>query len=365
MTHPSSPLGNLRFEVVSQTGGQAIVRVQGQTYRFKISEGTGTGWEDVTSLTDWTILAKHVTELFLAHLDTSSIDKGELIVQETAARTLSFVSAYAKSGSREQEIQGERDFHSLPIMQQRAVERKLGEIANDFAAIRPLSSAPLSHLESDSRRPIPTNIRGTDINHSGRCLDASLAYQMLKKAGKKDLLKGNKVTVYEVAEALRETVAQKIRNDKSLDRNMLFMQQLRNSLQNIPIDDFPKKSTYQKIQAIARQDAPLSPKQKEILRRAYASYITTRTSSGIMEKYLDAAFLAALPLIEVTPSLHARFPQGFRCAVIQNNRLLAKYPEDAPLSLKGWLFVNYQGENHYDAIDIEQNREKLQEIIDR
>ena len=218
------------------------------------------------------------------------------------------------------------------------------------------------------------------IDATGRCLDKSLAYQILKK---QNSIEPMQIELTNLANELRTKAADKIENDNELDQDPVFLSSLRSSILNIPA--FSNESRYATPDGQALKEGSktivtthllnnnpsefdtiktilsindvrtYTPGQKRKLRKLYSDYIT----HGSKDNYLDSAFLYVLPKIKDISS----FPNGLKCALFNGNNL-HQYPEHIELTPGDWLYVVYNGVNHYDAVDMSvEGRTVVSQII--
>jgi hypothetical protein len=236
------------------------------------------------------------------------------------------------------------------------------------------TSTNLATLEKREQKrklpPItPATVLVEDIDDSGRCLDFSLAYLMLKKAGKNDLMKAqsNHQQVIDLANQLRNDVAQKMLGTAELDQDLEFIHYLAVSIDSIPetqLNDRMKKIL--KEQHYADTSTPemrmRANNARKEMREFYARYITQVDQSNKMTNHLGAAFLYVLPKIDVPQSVASTFTEGLCFAVVQGDRIIAKYPMNAELK-EDWPFINYNGVNHYTAVNMSYAANRIKEMI--
>jgi hypothetical protein len=360
---------------------EAIINVNGQTYRFTIQKGLGDQWTDVTDLRDWKQFTSQVTDLFLSQLNRNKIDFGELVLKgdfsdiETAEnlpeKKVSFVTAKVRADGQEYAYDA-RQIKNLQPQQKAAIKNRLNNIGREFANIRkissqpiipPAGSAPLAAQHNpapSSLRVIPASVRTVEIDASGQCLDSSLAYQMLSKENHGPFdLNGDRALLQQRADGLRTSVAQFMHDHPELDADSEFVGNLAASIQNIPL--LPPQ-----IQAILRnrlheatisstEDMRRTAEQNRIhLREFYANYITARDTSGKMCNYLDSAFLDILSRIPLSSELQPHYQphHQLRFAIVQGNSIKSKYPPSSELNENNCLFINYNGVDHYQAVDM-------------
>lgn len=175
----------------------------------------------------------------------------------------------------------------------------------------------------------PTGIKVINVDATGQCLDKSVAYQILKKSNHA-LTQTN---IDKFATQLREKAAVKMKEDIVLSDEM-FIAQLDYSISAIPGE---KPDDIKEI--LNTKDYTLENKRK--LANFYSEYITKKNEFGEMKNYLDSAFLYVLPLIIVHD----------KCAVVQRGKIEAKYPTNAALNFNDWIFIEYNGTNHYYAVN--------------
>lgn len=349
-------------------GKEAIIRFNGQDYRFTVSlNSKASGWRDIThsSQKDWTQIATDVTALLVENAGKGSIDDGQLILAgsfsdiEKPAPILNPKRITLVSAAVDGTDLGLNNLSGFPLPQKQKIEQRFNCIRNDFVSIKSISSSSVQSNLPLTSSFIANHTR--EIDASGRCADASLAYQILKRAGYANLLndpnkkKEDKDLIFTIASYLRISVAAKITEDAGLDQDFDFIDKhLIKSIKDIPTQ---KPNNI----ALILQKQPRSREDIETLRKYYASYIL----SANMLNYLDSAFLYILPKIEVHQNLKPYFPYGFRCVVIQENGITALYPENAELELDDWLYIYYNGINHYLAVKTDEaaTRTHLEQML--
>lgn len=236
------------------------------------------------------------------------------------------------------------------------------------------------------------NIPIQTIDSNGRCLDMSIAYQILKKRYPQvtdhNTLMDPKyqVELKNIANQLRIQAALQIDDDgKNKDCN--FFHTLKTSIQDIPafskdrkyndirqsniikikelFNSANKDNDFENIKAIIEKDFTItSPKERKQLRSFYAKYILQKaTGSQEMDNYLDSAFLYVLQSIKTIPEC----PQGIHCAVLGVNNTILPFSHE---ELTGdCIFISRTDPNialHYDAVDTFNSSTKatLEQLID-
>lgn len=221
------------------------------------------------------------------------------------------------------------------------------------------------------QRVIPEAVTTINVDSSGRCLDKSLAYQILKKVPQLNQEpQPNQITA--VAEELRKTAANYIRNTPALNDDMLFMCNLQLAIQHAVEPSFDNQqglplpdginAILANIEAAPQGMNAADAQAKTRLREYYASLIVSENGQPT-NNFLDHAFLLALQMAPLPASLQQYLPQGLRIAVIQGSRLYSKYPQSEEIvDLADWLFVNYDGTLHFKAVKMTEEATKNQVI---
>jgi hypothetical protein len=244
------------------------------------------------------------------------------------------------------------------------------------------------------KKPKPSAIPKITVDASGRCLDMSIAYQILFQINPK--LKPDDLSIEGLADYLRTEAAVQI-NDDNRDKDVEFFNSLYSSIMEIPAfstnpiySNKQKEASLKSVKALLddskiaeikqilekKDYASLKSKEKKLLRTFYSQYITQKASDGKMNNYLDSAFLYVLPFINLQTHNNA-LHGNYEYAVLQGDYLDAKYPQNTELQKQNTIFVLYNGVNHYDAVNMqtaslqidilikEKQRELLDNLIDR
>jgi hypothetical protein len=225
-----------------------------------------------------------------------------------------------------------------------------------------------------------STIPKVNVDGTGRCLDKSLAYQILAKAN--PFLANNDSKIEEKADYLRTQAARIIKNDvidteeffNSLHSSIMAIptfsiasrKDLKNqslaSIQQLPslLPD-PNKRVIEIQRILAKKDyASTLPDERQTLRTFYSEYILqVDPITGKMNNYLDSAFLYVLPQIPIEGKT------DYQYAVLMGNRLQARYPNDIEFKIDNSIFVLYNGLDHYDAVDMQNGTTQVSEIIKR
>jgi hypothetical protein len=254
------------------------------------------------------------------------------------------------------------------------------------------------HLQVDAARktekkPKPSTLPTIQVDAAGRCLDKSIAYQILLKTNRG--MKTNDPLIEQLADYLRTEAAKQI-NDHGRDKDVLFFNSLCLSIKEIPAfstnsnyTDKDRTDSLNSIKAIAtdpeieeikqilnKSDYDSTPsKEKKLLREFYSKYTTQKGPDGKMSNYLDSAFLCVLPLIDLKKHDNT-INAHYQYAVLQGDALHAQYPQNSELRQNDAVFVLYNGFNHYVAVDMtagnaqidllikKEQRELLERLID-
>ena len=179
-----------------------------------------------------------------------------------------------------------------------------------------------------------------------------------------------------LADALRTEAAALILKEKEND-NDIFYEHLIHSILEIPAFSPDARTTPEKKDASfkslqnlkypeavnditeigaaiepATTSTGLTSEQKKMLKRFYSNFIIQK-DKGKYFNYLDLSFLHVLPKID-----KASIPT-IKCAVVNNNMIYAKLDGDSITEFNSdSIFVEYDGEVHYKAIEMDHPKTK-------
>jgi hypothetical protein len=383
----------------------AIVRLpNGDEYTFTVYKQVNNGeWTEATNhRKDWKEVAQLVAKQFYIKTEKRAFESADIFVSgnfsniETkkrfAEKDVQLIKAEAryKEGAKTKTIAYNlcHDAHVSPPITPPKIQRQ------------PRTATPKSNnitsknhnnvKKTNNRPPVHalSNIKSTsvDVCRDGRCLDASVAEQILRDRGIDNPQENDRL---QLAANLRINVAKKMINNQELDNDKEFIRALNESIQPI-IDQYQNNKTTdsfsflvdslinklimnQRQGQVLQSDAfknqffeackllqtdadALTKDQKKILRQFYAEYITHKDAHGNMKEYLDSAFLYVLA--KITPLSKSDKP--YHCAVFSDDRYVAKYPPNVPLN-KFFIFVSHDdGGLHYRMLEkTDKNTSKL------
>jgi hypothetical protein len=276
--------------------------LHGCIYRYTILSGT----QDITGEKNWVDLARQVGEVAYG-VKGGAFDHADL--------------ALTQKTSQYEVLSSNVDNKRIDPQQLRTIELPLTQtihrIYSEALYHEPENVEPIVEVSP----PSPT-VATIEVDSNGRCMDKSLAYQILKMRNPD--AKQNDPQIEAIANYLRSEVAKTIQESALLDTDDEFSRVLEASIENIP-GEKPKAM---------------------IEREFYAAHIQKQTT------FLDGAFLYVIPQIEVLKEDKSRFPIFYQCAVIQDGKLIARYPSKAEFDFESTLFIEYDGKNHYRAVDL-------------
>lgn len=396
----------LVLQVLSVNGNVTTVSVNGRQYKFTVFKGSGNNWTDITATRDWQQLAQHVADLFRDIRSTTLFEKAELTLngdfadldspdQQIPQRNVTLESAkYSyKEGTntREEAINGS-SLATLPTETQTRITTGLQTLGQDFvAATRTVRSSPIDGVDRTSPPVVsPVQIPSIPVNGSGNCLvealNLGIVYQTWRSQHPTEII--DPTPLRQHAQQLLNTYDLRtlataiILTDIDLPDDPSFFYTLRASISHIPAfstearylstdGQVIKQASKEKIlptllgddeskfneinTIIGKTDISLvTPEEKRKLRELYAHYINQRPDYN----YLDSAFLYVLPKIKEIPG----FPDGIKYAILQNGAVIQKNPGSAELKAD-WVFVIYNGVNHYEAVDMQTGAAVINNII--
>ncbi len=389
-----------------------FVTVKGVTYKYSLFRKNAGGEVDITDDYDWEEVAQKAIEIVNRLTRTDRFEKGDVyfsgIPEDLSALSaqdrpqVSFVKAKVnilKDSGRQ--VTREFDGNTLDGDTQQVIQSKLLKISSSLYNLRPSSS------RSNAVQLIPHFA----VDADGNCLAMSIAHQIIRKQ-QPEVTVGDQ-EVKNTAQYLRNEVAKILIGRQDLDRDPAFFEDLSGSIRAIPNayasthlaklknlarGDFNQKSAeekqclrdfysyytpdpqapqnwenddfvrnaYQFIQGIQEGDAvnhlaslknltgksfnEKTADEKKRLREFYAYYI--KNSANL----LDSAFLYLVCKIAVRLHDETIFPNGYRIAVIQNNKFVAHFPKnDWGLTKEDTCFVVYDSNSrHYNSVNTDE-----------
>jgi len=335
-TGVQTPQSNpVRLDVRQMSSRPRTVKINGVEYRVTVYRSRADGSEenvtsecrDLKAVTEAVIgIASHLVGQAHTLQKVSTTLNGiprDLRTMQASGEGVTFNSTNVTFLDTAGVQQEEEFFGNSPAATERVVKNHLRKVGRAFCA---------------RATPLP-NIPAIEVDSSGRCLDMSLAHQILGKSN----LEITRESLEGVATYLRRQVEAQLRTP-ARDGDEGFINNLCESIAAIP-----NMSAEEPVIALVRGDRrDLTPENKTTLRTFYAEYITRPP----MNNYLDSAFLYVLPSIPVDAPHQAAFPRGYQCAVLQEGVLRPyQYPNDAPLTKSDTLYVLYDGTIHYKAVD--------------
>lgn len=262
---------------------------------------------------------------------------------------------------------GSGDLHDLNTKQRIGSSLKRTPVPEPSAAAAAVH-APIAPVSS---------LKTIDTNFSGRCLDMSVAYQLMKKKypnmSEAEILNSEELT--NLANDLRVEAAKLIKKEPDAENNE-FYDRLKNSILEIPAfsphnekytDDMRNESlrsmrtfiNENELAAIAgtlaKNVIKFNNENKRQLKEFYSEYILQQNAdTGQFFNYLDSAFFHILPKID-----KVGIPP-IKCALIQNNRLFGGRYEATltELNSNDWIFLEYNGHSHFKAINMANAKTK-------
>lgn len=369
------------------------IELDGEKYEFSISTYRGTNadgtakWKKVNSGEDWQAIAMEAAKIFQASAGCSFEDASIVLAGDFQNITLN-------------------EFRETPVTVKTATVRyKESEDDEEWkektlnsqvqsVAFKELNTIIPQAFSSIQAKPVPIvnrarNIPIKTIDAHGRCLDMSIAYQIMRKKypnySHEDIMGHEHYGELEaVADMLRVRAAKLIRN-KAIANDEDFFHQLHFSISAIPAFAAPTDKQYsdaekfQSIQQVKQQlqvdadnkfnalqaalnraknqeSAHIAPADKKLLQEFYANYIVERVPNGYANQgkyfnYLDSAFLHVL----TNDTQNLLNGMSIKCAIIANGVLHDKKEKSGSglteLNVNDWIFLNYSGNNHYDAVD--------------
>jgi hypothetical protein len=266
--------------------------------------------------------------------------------------------------------------------------------------------------ETSKNKNVGGKIFTIEMPSDGQCLDRSIAYHLTStNPSFANLTSDQKESeIKKAADYIRKLVADKIRLYNN-DNDEKFYQLLKSSIASIPafaknetneakeysrarlegiflkLPELPK-STEDNLADLFNDDLPdeefyviknknviinkeyikklidkekLAPNEKIILRRFYAEYIIQEDTENHnnMNNHLESAFLYMLPKIRSKD-----FKNGINCAVVQDGKIIGVFGQQDAIIDDNWFFINFINKNHYNAVDMQASKTKVNSMID-
>ncbi len=352
---------------------KGYVTVKGSKYKFTVLEKK----ENKISEDSWKVIAKEAAKIALNLINEKTLYKATVVLSGISDNPNSSIEP--NIGVKEVKVKKKESskFKKLKINSNK-IDENIKRICEEL-------KNPGSTKKTDKASSIPK----IKIADDGKCLDRSIAYQILAKENPNVGMKTNDERISQLADDLRTQVANKIQNDQICDTEEFFNLYLLPSIRTIPafsdedryknengktIKEQSKTSILQlvgenhefdEIQAMLKGSYNTSNQdERKKLRDFYAQFITQTdvNNKNSRNNYLDSAFLYVLAYVEVNGKKH-------EYAILSENKLqagkelLEKFPKHTELKADNTIFVLYNGDNHYDAVDMNKAGEKINEII--
>lgn len=211
------------------------ITVRGCKYTFTISVDSENKIDKDSGT--WDVIAEEVTQIALGLIQKKQLYKAEVTLSgfpnvidpkalDTTDLKVQCARVKAKDGAKYKE------FTKKQIWNNDTVKKHIDAICDE-----------LKNPTPSRRSPIPSNLPSIEVDSKGRCLDKSIAYQILsKKDPSFDLQKG-KQDIERIADLLRNQAAQVIKKDEKINTPEFFDLYLIPSIREIPAFSKPKEGS--------------------------------------------------------------------------------------------------------------------------